>query len=92
MSIDARIAGVTVVPSANNPQVRLHLEPRGSNGPGQSTLTIINPPTTDPDLLRGLIGTEIWGSSSAIMVGDRKWANRISLGLIELVSVSDERT
>jgi hypothetical protein len=112
MSIDARIAAVTVItgeycdvcngdgkdPEDNwddcpvchgatktNPRVRLNLEPREVGGvAGQPVLTIVNPPTTDALVLAGMVGTEIWGGGSEIMVGDRKWANRIGYTQIEL--------
>jgi hypothetical protein len=48
-------------------------------------LTIVNPPTVDPAVLAGLIGTEIWGGAGYIMVGDRKWADRIMYTKIQLV-------
>jgi len=113
MSIDARIAAVTVIspehcdmcngtgkdPETNwdncprchgatkeKPKVRLKLEPRERGGlAGQSVLTIVNPPTVDPNVLAGMIGTEIWGGSVEIMVGDRRWAKRIGYTQIELV-------
>ena len=63
--------------------VRLHLEPREPGGlAGQDVLTVINPPEGD---LSGLVGTEIWGGSGCIMVGDTKWAKRIGYTKIELV-------
>ena len=69
-----------------NPQVRLQLGPREKGGiAGQDVLTIVNPPTIDPEALSGLIGTEIWGGAGCIMVGDRKWANRIMYTRIELI-------
>jgi len=69
-----------------NPKVRLKLEPREEDGlAGQSVLTIVNPPSLDIETLHGLIGTEIWGNSSQIMVGDTLFANRIGYTRIELV-------
>ena len=113
MSIDARIAAVTIIApdrcatchgtgkyfktnwddcpschgaSKNYPGVRIHLVAREHDGvAGQNVLTIVNPPTLDPDVLAGMIGTEIWGGSGDIMVGDTKWANRIGYTRIELV-------
>jgi len=72
-------------------QVRLKLVPR-ENGTvaGQDVLTIINPPTLNPNVLAGLIGTEIWGGSGDIMVGDKKWANRIGYTRIELAPTPSE--
>ena len=70
----------------NDPRVRLHLAPREKGGvSGQSILTIVNPPTLDPEVLAGMVGIEIWGSSGDIMVGDKKWATRINYTRIELV-------
>jgi hypothetical protein len=69
-----------------NPKVRLKLEPRKLGIPaGQSVLTILNPPTVEPAVLAGMIGTEIWGGSGYIMVGDRRWARRIGYTQIELI-------
>lgn len=68
-----------------SPKVRLKLEPRERGGlAGQDVLTIINPPSLDPNVLAGLIDTEIWGNSSQLMVGDRLWARRIGYTRIEL--------
>ena len=70
----------------SNPCVRLKLEARDDNGVEcRTVLTIVNPPTTDPNILAGLVGTEIWGGSLALMVGDRKWADRIGYTQIQLV-------
>lgn len=113
MSIDARIAAVTVIAPSHcetcsmtgkdpedswndcptchgatehSPRVRLKLEPREEGGlAGQDVLTVVNPPTVDPAVLAGLIGTEIWGGAGYIMVGDRKWADRIMYTKIQLV-------
>ena len=110
MSIDARVAGVTVIsPShcdacsgsghadgdvcgvcygatVDAPRVVLRLEPRKSGTlAGQSSLTIVNPPSVDPKILASMIGTEIWGGSGDIMVGQRRWAKRIGYTQIELV-------
>ena len=68
------------------PAVRLKLEPRERGGvAGQSVLTIVNSPTNDPEALSALVGTEIWGGSSHIMVGDHRWARRIGYTQIELI-------
>ncbi len=113
MSINARIAAVTVVspdhcdvcngtgkdPETNyhdcpschgatkdKPRVRLKLEPIKVGGSaGQPVLTIVNPPTVDPNVLAGMIGTKIWGGSGEIFVGERLWAKRIGYTKIELV-------
>lgn len=68
------------------PSVRLKLEPRERGGvAGQSVLTILNSPTNDVLALSALIGTEIWGNSSEILIGTRRWARRIGYTQIELV-------
>ena len=70
----------------DHPQVRLQLAPRKNGGvAGQDVLTIVNPPTLEPSVLAGIIGTEIWGGSGDIMVGEIKWAKRIGYTKIELV-------
>ena len=70
----------------DDPRVRLQLVAREKGGvAGQDVLTIVNPPTLEPEALAGMIGTEIWGGSGDIMVGDTKWANRIGYTRIELV-------
>lgn len=74
----------------NDPRVRLQLVPREKGGcAGQDVLTIVNPPTLDTEVLAAMIGTEIWGCSSQIMVGDTKWANRIGYTRIELLPKHD---
>lgn len=70
-----------------NPQVRLQLVPRERGGvAGQSVLVIVNPPTTEPDILAGMVGTAIWGGGSEIMIGNTLWAKRIGYTRIELVT------
>ena len=114
MSIDARIAAVTVLapihcdtchdtgkdPETNwdlcptchgatedRPVVRLHLEPRERGKlAGQTVLTVVNPPTVDAKVLAGMIGIEIWGGASEIMVGGKRWAKRLGYTRIELVN------
>ena len=69
-----------------NPVVRLRLEPREPGGlAGQPTLVLLNPPTLDPQVLTGMVGTEIWGGCTDILVGSRLWAKRIGYTRIELV-------
>ena len=70
-------------------QLRLHLSPRESGGcAGQEVLTIVDPTEAD---YRGLIGTEIWGGSGDIMIGEKRWAKRIGYTRIKLIAeVSDE--
>lgn len=80
MSIDARIAGVT---RRLTGEVTIALESRdGRSGPGQEMMTILNPSMLDCDMAQ-LIGCEVWGGSSDLMLGDRKLADRDGyLGLI----------
>lgn len=115
MSIDARIAAVTVLSptscdlcnltgrdpedkemtcpachgaTKDNPKVILKLEARERFGcAGQNSLTITNPPTVDPNVLSALVGLEIWGGSGYIMIGEKKWADRISYTSIKLLCV-----
>ena len=68
-----------------SPVVRIALESHCGASTGQTALTIVNPPTTDIDILSGLIGTFIWGGSDSIMIGDKKWADRLSYTRIKLV-------
>jgi len=82
MSIDARIEAVNISGST----VKLHLVPREHDGcAGQSELTIVNPPTLNKNHLSSMIGTEIWGGSGDVLVGDRKWAKRIGYTKIKLI-------
>lgn len=67
----------------DNPVVRLVLGSRRGSIAGQSHMTIVNPPTTNHEILQGMIGTEIWGNSKDIMVGDT--ATRTGYTELELV-------
>lgn len=81
MSIDAVI---TDVEYEKDGTCRLDLGPRGTlNGSGgQKSLYVTNPkPNMD-----ACVGTEIWGGSGSIMVGDTLWARRNSYTEIELVT------
>ena len=82
MSIDARIIGVS---RKADQSVTVALEDRKSHATaGQNVLTILNPPENVIDL-HWLIGLEIWGGSSQILIGDRKLADRDSYTTITLV-------
>ena len=71
----------------DNPKVILKLVKREKYGcAGQDSLTIINPPTVDPDVLAALVGLEIWGGADCIMIGNKKWAKRIGYTRIELIA------
>jgi len=82
MAINAIISGVTVKPDGS---VRLALDPYDEGPAGQKALTIVNPPAP-PEILECCIGTHIWGGGSSIMVGDTKWAERLTYTRIQLVS------
>lgn len=83
MAIDAVIERVDRNPDGT---ATLHLGPRqtqhGDSCPGQSRMTILNPP---PGRLDGLIGTEVWGSSESLMIGDTKWAERVGYTRAKLI-------
>jgi hypothetical protein len=71
----------------DNPRVRLKLGPRESGGlAGQPVLTMLDPPTTNPEQLGALVGIAIWGNSEYIMVGNTKWARRIGYTKIRLLA------
>jgi len=82
MSIDARIDSVTVLSDGT---VRLGLRPReGQTRPAQDALVVVNPPYP-PELLEACIGTKIWGGAGDIMIGETRWATRLSYTRIQLV-------
>jgi hypothetical protein len=71
MSIDARIELVTYEADGT---ATLHLGPRDKrNGPGQPSLTVLNP-SPGMEVMEGM---EIWGGASSIVVGETVWAERI---------------
>lgn len=84
MSIDAVIGSVVRKPDGT---AVLHLLPRQDStgqweGPGQNSLTVLNP----PDDLEVVVGAEIWGGSESIIVGkESKWADRVGYTKIRLV-------
>jgi len=79
MSIDARIIGVTRTP---HELPRLNLEGRKlPDNPGQPVLFVKNAPAD----LESFIGSEIWGNSSQLLIGETKVANRVSYTEIEWV-------
>ena len=71
MSIDARI----VAARRTDEGLVIYLAPREKGGlAGQRSLVISNfPEDANP---YGLVGTEIWGGSGQIMVGETCWAER----------------
>ena len=82
MSIDARIAGISIGPNG----VWLNLEPRDRrSGPaGQSRMEVLNPPE-DPKRLEVLVGECIWGGSNFLMLGDTKIADRVGYCALRLL-------
>jgi hypothetical protein len=82
MAIDAVIQDVT---HNQDGTATLHLGPRqtkhGDSCPGQSRMTVVNPPCG----LEAAVGTEVWGSSESVYVGDTKWADRIGYTRLRLV-------
>lgn len=80
MSIAARIHSARMEAEG----VRIFLGPiRRGEVAGQRSLLITNwPEGANP---AGLVGTDIWGGSDAIMVGETKWAHRRGYTRIELV-------
>lgn len=82
MSIDARIAGVTIARDG----VFLNLEPREPYGhAGQQRMEILNPPEP-PTLLEVMVGECVWGSASQLMIGDTKFADRVGYTQLKLTS------
>ena len=81
MAIDARVCGVRIKPD----EVALILEPSSKQAcAGQPVLVIVNPPT-NPTVLESMIGTQIWGDSSKIIVGrETVFAERIGYTRIRL--------
>jgi hypothetical protein len=83
MSIDAVITDVRRNPDGT---ATIALGPRetpyGQSCEGQRRITIENPP---PGRLDGLVGTEVWGGSESLMVGDTKWADRVGYTRARLV-------
>lgn len=81
MSINAVIDRIETLPSGH---VRLWLEPFQGDGPGQSSLTVLNPPAKHFD---AVVGTHIWGDYDWIYVGKTKWAKRLGHARIALGKV-----
>jgi hypothetical protein len=78
MSIDAKIIDVCKMEDGT---AILHLyQPDNKRCAGQPYLTVLNPEVGLPT-----IGTEIWGGSSDIMVGEKTIAKRIGYTRIEMI-------
>lgn len=75
MSIDARVAGIR---KSEDQQVKLTLEDRPRGGPaGQPTLVILNVPNNwESSPLVDLVGCDIWGNASQIMLCNSVFATR----------------
>jgi hypothetical protein len=88
MAIDAVITAVT---RNQDGTADLQLGPRdtphGKSCPGQSTLTVVNPPPG----LEAAVGTEVWGGSDFLMVGDVHWANRVGYTRARLIAPSERQ-
>jgi hypothetical protein len=84
VSIDAVITGVRRNPDGT---ATLSLGPRRPRGggnpsePGQSGMTVLNPPPG----LEAAVGAEVWGDADTLMVGERKWAERVGYTSCRLV-------
>lgn len=85
MAISAVVQGITVLPDGT---VRLSLGPiedgDPSQSPGQESMIVVNPPDP-PDLLRGLIGSTVWGGSGELLVGETVIAERIGYTRLRLL-------
>jgi hypothetical protein len=73
MSIDARVVGVEYRPDGTAELRLVPANPRRAPA-GQTKLIVEDPPKH----LDAMIGTEIWGPSSCIMVGTREVAERVT--------------
>lgn len=80
MSIDARIDRVTYEADGT---AKLHLVDRDKHSSrGVKALTVLNPAPG----MEMLVGENIWGGDSQIMLGDTLVADRVSAGSIRLLS------
>lgn len=85
MSISAVIIGSDIYEDGT---VGLALGPYKDDPAGQSCLIVMNPPDNVDAFRRSVLGQQIWGNSSTIMVGDTKWADREGYTRIRLVDKS----
>lgn len=82
MAISALVEGITVLPDGT---VRLILgETPSGDSPGQPELIVVNPPEP-PEILRGLIGSIVWGGAGELLVGETIIAERIGYTRIRLL-------
>ena len=77
MSIEAIVSKVEY----RGKKAILHLEGIDGEGPGQKTLTVLNPKPH----MNSMEGICLWGNSSKIMIGETEFAKRIGYTEIELV-------
>ena len=81
MAIDAVITGVTRNPDGTaDIALGPRKTPHGDSCPGQPRMTVLNPPAH----FEAAVGTEVWGGDGYVMVGDRKWADRIGYTRLRL--------
>ena len=81
MSIDAKVVGVRLV----HGDFKLTLEPRDDHACAGQTTLCIESPFDDFHYLSKVIGCDLWGNSSVLMLGDSKIADRISYMVIRFV-------
>jgi hypothetical protein len=84
VSIDAVITGVRRNQDGTATLSLGQRKPSGGGNPsepGQSRMTVLDPPPG----LEAAVGTEVWGGDSALMVGERKWAERVGYTSCRLV-------
>lgn len=74
MSIDSVIVGISIL--RKDDTVSLTLEPREDKHLSSSRMFITNVPPEEEKFLPNLLGCEVWGSSSDLYIGDKKFATR----------------
>lgn len=82
MSICAEIIGSVC---NDDGTVDLLIGPIGDDGPGQKTLTVLNPPDDRETFCKAVAFQKIWGSANTIMVRETVWAKREGYTRIRLV-------
>lgn len=81
MSIDATVVGVRLVEG----DFKLTLEPRDESACAGQTTLCIETPFNNYHFLSRIMGCDVWGNSSVLMLGDAKLADRIGYVGIRLV-------
>ncbi len=69
----------------NDGTVRLSLKSAGEDACGQTFLYVINPPENIEAFVKAVEGVQIWGGSSEILIGQKKWASRIGYTSLKLL-------